>query len=129
MNLDESRLFRELDPPPGGADRFRRRLEERCEAVPVRGRRIAIAGLAMSVLVLFVVIALIPPTEDTQPQVAGAEAEPWVTGVYQAPEFDRLLGRPMQPAGFSISIDGKSPSVSEIRSTNEKVRIYVVEAD
>lgn len=118
MNLDESRLFRALEPPTGGADRFRRRLDAQGKPRFARRTRLAIAGLAVSVLALFVLIAVTRHGEEPEPRVAS---------LFDAPEFDRLLGRPMDRARFSISINGESPAVSEVPSTHETVRIYVVE--
>lgn len=120
MNLDERDLFTELEPPPGGVERFRRRLEENGEPAPVRQRAFAIAGLVASVIALSLIVAVTRHGEAPEPRVAR---------LHEAPEFDRLLGRPMDRAAFSVSINGESPSVTEIPSTHAKIRIYEVEID
>jgi hypothetical protein len=49
-----------------------------------------------------------------------------VASVYQAPEFDRLLGRAMEPADFHVLIDDEPAAASEIPSANPRIRIYEI---
>lgn len=118
MNPDPGSSFKELEPPPGGAERFRRRIERRDAPARVPLGRFVVAGLALAAVALVVAIAW--HTDDPEPRVAG---------VYEAPEFDRLLGRSGEPAGLSIRIDDEPSSVSELPSTNARIRIYEAERE
>src|SRR5690606_39396555 len=74
MKSDNVNLFRTLEPPPGGVERFRRRLEAADAATrQPSASRIVSAGLAAA-LVAVVVIALdqAPSSSDLPPEV-GAE--------------------------------------------------------
>jgi hypothetical protein len=46
--------------------------------------------------------------------------------IYDAPEFDRLLGRPARPMEFSVTVGERTASVVEVETGNAKVRLYEV---
>ena len=86
MNTDA--LFRELEPPPGGAERFAQRLDEIAAARPApRARALALAAAIAAVALVTAMLLLRQPNDA--PPVLVAEAPPAVD-VYDAPEFDRL---------------------------------------
>jgi len=124
----DNRAFRELMPPPGGVERFRRRLEGQDEPPHAVSRaashaplgRIVVAGLAASVLAIAVIVA--PPRP-------GGDTEQTAADIYEAREFDRLLGRSTAQAELSVAINDEPVSVAEIPSANARVRIYEITGD
>jgi hypothetical protein len=122
MNTDA--LFRELEPPPGGAERFAQRLDERAATRPSpRARVLAMAAAVAAVAVVTAVLLLRQPG-DAPPQVVATAPPP--VEVYGAPEFDRLLGRSAQPAELMVMVNMEAAAVTEIETTNQKVRIYQI---
>jgi hypothetical protein len=122
MNTDA--LFRELEPPPGGAERFAQRLDEiAAERPSTRARALAMAA-AVGAVALVTAILLLRPSDDAPPVVV-ADAPPAVE-VYNAPEFDRLLGRTSPPAELMVTVNMEAANVTELETTNQKVRIYQI---
>jgi hypothetical protein len=122
MNDERHGLFSEIDPPPGGVERFAQRLDKaaRTPEAP-RWRGLAFAGVACAADALVVAALLLrDPSDSTSPPVAAAPE------IYDAPEFDRLLGRPARPAEFTVMLGERTASVVEVETTNEKVRIYEI---
>jgi hypothetical protein len=122
MNNERDGLFSELDSPPGGVERFAQRLDEaaRTPGAP-RWRGLAFAGAACAAVALVVAVVLLrEPSDSTSPPVAAAPE------IYDAPEFDRLLGRPARPAEFTVTLGERTASVVEVETTNEKVRLYEI---
>jgi hypothetical protein len=122
MNNERQGVFAELTPPPSGAERFARRLDETAQAADVpRWRSFAFAGAACAAVALVVAVVLLrDPSDSTPPTVASAP------DIYDAPEFDRLLGRPAQPTEFTVTLDERTASVVEVETANEKIRLYRV---
>ena len=121
MNTDA--LFTELEPPPGGAERFAQRLDEiAAERPSSRARVLAVAATAAAVALVTTILLL--PTTDVPP-VRVSDAPPPVD-VYNAPELDRLLGRAATPAELVVTVNRETAAVTEIETTNEKVRIYQI---
>jgi hypothetical protein len=122
MNTDL--LFKELEPPPGGAERFARRLDEiAAERPSLRTRAVALAAAAASVAIVTTVLLLRPAGDEPEPAVA--DASPAVE-VYGAPEFDRLLGRPPRPTELTVLVNTEAARVTELTTTSAKVRIYEI---
>jgi hypothetical protein len=119
MNSDHGGLFRELEPPRGGAERFRRRIEESRDSLRASLGWALTGGIAVAALVIAAFVALRP---HDQP-------EPQLTDVYAAPEFDRLLGRPLEPVATSVSIDDQPVAVSEVPTTRPGIRIYEIRSN
>ena len=120
MNADD--LFRQLEPPPGGAERFALRLDE--AAIPRAGARwrpFAWAGAAAAVIVAAVMVVL--PREPSAPDVQVADSTP-APVIYDSPAFDRLLGRPLPTEQLTAVVDQQAAQVTELESQNAKVRIY-----
>jgi hypothetical protein len=69
-------------------------------------------------------VLLLRPTSDDKP-VRVADTPPAVD-IYNAPELDRLLGRTSQPAELMVMVNMETANVTEIETTNEKVRIYQI---
>jgi hypothetical protein len=125
MNVEE--LFKELDPPRGGTARFARRLEAAASAPPAprrRGFALAAAAAAAAMSVAIVVLVLRQPSDTEQKPVA--ELQP-VPNIYDAPAFDRLLGRPLQGAGLAATVGQQPRTLTELESQNTKVRIYRID--
>ena len=122
MNTDA--LFRELEPPPGGAERFAQRLDEIAAARPApRARAFALVAAIAAVAIVTTLLLLRQPSDA--PQVLVADAPPTVE-VYDSPEFDRLLGRTAPPAELMVMVNTETANVTEIETTNQKVRIYQI---
>src|SRR5690606_16819229 len=152
MKTDETHLFRTLEPPPGGVERFRRRLAEADTAAQRRPtQRLVAAGLTAA-LVAVVVIAVdqvpsgrgLPTEDDLGPPVVenggsaslpddvdgGETPDLAIAAEFRAsPAFARLLGQPLQTAETRIEVNDRQIAVAEIPSTNSKVRIYQIRDD
>jgi hypothetical protein len=123
MNTDA--LFRELEPPPGGAERFAARLDAIvAEGPPRRPRALALAAAA-AVATAAVVATVLLQGPDTAPEPSIAAAPPAVE-VYGAPEFDRLLGRASRPAELTVIVNTETARVTELATTHANVRIYQI---
>ena len=122
MNTDA--LFKELEPPPGGAERFAQRLDEIAAARPSPRARVLAVAAAVAAVALVTAILLLRQPSDAPP-VLVADAPPAVE-VYDAPEFDRLLGRSAPPAELMVMVNMEAANVTEIETTNQKVRIYQI---
>ena len=120
MNTDA--LFKELEPPPGGAERFSQRLDEIAAERPSSRARVLAAAATAIAVALITAILLLRPTNDVPP-VRVADAPPPID-VYNAPELDRLLGRAAPPAELVVTVDMETAAVTEIETTNKKIRIY-----
>jgi hypothetical protein len=122
MNTDA--LFKELEPPPGGAERFAQRLDEIAAERPApRARAFALAAAIAAVALVATLLLLWQPNDA--PAVLVADAPP-IVEVYDAPEFDRLLGRTAPPAELIVMVNTESANVTEIETINQKVRIYQI---
>ena len=122
MNTDE--LFKELEPPPGGAEAFAQRLEEIAAERPSPRARVLAMAAAAAAVALVTAILLLRPSSDAPPVLVADE--PPAVDIYNAPELDRLLGRPSQPAELMVMVNMETANVTEIETTNEKVRIYQI---
>ncbi|HEY3518632.1 MAG TPA: hypothetical protein VGL98_16405 [Gammaproteobacteria bacterium] len=122
MNTDE--LFKELEPPRGGAERFAQRLDEIAAERPShRARILALVAAAAGVALVTAVLLLRQPDDAGQVQIANT---PPPVDVYNAPELDRLLGRTAAPAELMVTVNMQAANVTEIETTNQKVRIYQI---
>ena len=128
MSTDRHGLFTQLEPPPGGAERFARRLDEAAASPSPapRWRTFALAGAACAAVALVVAVVLLRDADDPvlPPLVADLQPTP---EIYDSPAFDRLLGRPAQFTALTISRNGQAASVTEVDTGNDKVRIYQLE--
>ena len=119
MNNERHGLFADLTPPPGGAERFAKRLDETAHAEAPRWRRFAFAGAACAAVALVVAVVLLrEPSDSASSTVAAAPV------IYDAPEFDRLLGRPSRPTELMVTRNAQAAVVAQVETTNEKIRIY-----
>ena len=124
MNSDVRDLFRELEPPHGGAERFAARLDAETRASrPVLPRR-ALAAAAACVAVALVV-TLVWLRRPSDPEIA-AGAEPAVD-IYNAPELDRLLGRPLRTTELTVMLGEETLPVTQLATANQKIRIYQID--
>ena len=112
-NGDEA--LRKLEPPPGGVKRFEERLDRLDDSSRVRVGTTLAAGLAVALLGVVAVNIVRQP-----------EATP---SVYQAPAFDRLLGRTMEEATLRVSVNDEPVSVSLVASADSNIRIYEIERE
>ncbi|MGH8495469.1 MAG: hypothetical protein ACREVN_04985 [Gammaproteobacteria bacterium] len=120
MSADRKTWFRELEPPPGGAERLRLRLEKAGAPAAMLPARIAIVGACAGVLAL--AIALFAGLRNDE----GADRRA-VADVYQAAPFDRLLGRPMKRTDLMVTLNAQPVPVSPVDSSNRKIRIYRID--
>jgi hypothetical protein len=118
MSADLNGLFRQLDPPPGGAARFRERLDAAARENESPGW---LPAAAVAATLVVVVGALVMPSDWRE---SGVPAENQVAA---APEFDRLLGRPVAPAEPAVTLNDEMVTLAAVQSQNPKVRIYRIE--
>jgi hypothetical protein len=128
MSIDRHELFTRLEPPRGGAERFAARLlheSEATTAMPRTPRRLLLPAFGTAVCAALVATAawLARPVVHAPPIARSARHGE----VYNAPQFDRLLGRPARGSEFIVQIDDEAVSVTEIRTENHKVRIYQID--
>jgi hypothetical protein len=127
MNADNP--FRQLEPPPGGAERFAQRLDDAAAAAAAAPagapswRPFAVAGAAAAAAALVVAVVLLREPRGPMAPVADSPPAP---EIYNSPAFDRLLGRPLQAEELTAVVNKQAASVTELESHNEKVRIYQV---
>jgi hypothetical protein len=122
MTVDKAELFRLLDPPPGGLERMRRRLEEPRVAPwePLRRWQTAAAlGIAFALALAVTAPLLVGDHGAPEPERDA--------NLYAAREFDRLLGRRLEAVELRVAIDDKSAVISEVESSRRKIRIYELE--
>ena len=125
MKTDRHGLFTELDPPPGGPERFAKRLDEPRRAPPgVRRWVVASAGAAAAAMVLAAIVLTREPGDSTSPAAPDTAR---IANLYEAPQFDRLLGRPTPPTALTVTHNDTPANVTEIETANEKVRLYQIE--
>ena len=122
--MSTDNLFQQLNPPPGGAERFARRLDE-LSTPSARPRRpsLALAAAACAALAVLATIVWLRRPDDAVPLVADS---PPAIDVYGAPQFDRLLGRTRQPAELTVVVGTETAAVTQLETANEKVRIYQI---
>jgi hypothetical protein len=124
---DHDGLFRELEPPPGGAERFRQRLAEPDDWSRAPIGRLLAAGGGIAAVVIVALLALWQ-TELPEDVVEG-ELEPQTTEVFQSKDFDRLLGRPMEPLETSVVINDVPVDLTEVLGARPGVRIYEIQTN
>jgi len=120
MSTERHSAFTQLDPPPGGAERFARRLDEGAPSSP-QWHRFALAGAAAAAAAAAALVVAIVMFGD--PPELGTDAQARVD-VYNAPEFDRLLGRQAQAAELTATVNDQMVTVTEVATQNANVRIY-----
>jgi hypothetical protein len=118
MNADLNGLFQQIDPPPGGTERFRARLDKAASEGESPGW---LPAAAVTATLVVVVGALVVPS-DWRESRAPAENR-----VAAAPEFDRLLGRPVAPVEPAVMVNDEMVTLAAVQSENAKVRIYRIE--
>jgi hypothetical protein len=57
----------------------------------------------------------------------GLRGEPAENRVAAAPEFGRLLGRPVERAEPAVTLNDEAVTLAAVQSENPKVRIYQIE--
>lgn len=117
MSTDRETWFRDLEPPPGGAERLRLRLEEARRPTTVLAPRLAAVGTGAAALVLAIALFTGLRNDD------GANGQT-LANVYQAASFDRLLGRPIERTELRVTVDARAVAVSRDDGSNPNVRIY-----
>ncbi len=116
MNPNDRISFPDIDPPPGGAERFRMQLENPGDASRAAVGRLAAVGGVIAVLAIAAIAVLRLP-DAVEPETAIA---------FDTPEFDRLLGRPMQQVETTARIDDEPVALSAIPVKTPGIRIYEV---
>jgi hypothetical protein len=114
MQIDRKTLFEIIDPPGGGESAMRARLRE-TRTPPMRRFLLpaaALAGLAAAA------IWFVQTHDDARP-IEVAEAE-----LYDAAEFDRLLGRMPAPVDLHVSVNGRDANVVLLGRPGSNVRVY-----
>jgi hypothetical protein len=122
MNTDA--LFKELEPPAAGVERFAQRLDEIAAERPSSRARVHATAAAVAAVAVVAAVLLLRQPDDAAP--AGVADAPPAVDIYNAPELDRLLGRPAQPSELMVVVNMETANVTEIETTNEKIRIYQI---
>jgi hypothetical protein len=118
MSADLNGLFKQFDPPPGGADRFRARLDAAARENESPGW---FPAATVAAILVVIVGALVVPSDWRESSAPGENR------VATAPEFDRLLGRPLAPAEPAVTLNEQSVTLAAVQSENPKIRIYRIE--
>ena len=116
MNPEDRISFPDIEPPVGGTERFRIQLENAGDASGVAVGRWAAAGGVVAVLAIAAMAVLWLPEA----------VEPETVIVFDAPEFDRLLGRPMQQIETTVMVDDEPVALSAVPVSTPGIRIYEV---
>ena len=113
MKTERKQIFRELEPPPGGAARLRARLGTRTGHP---GRQAWWLGPAL--VAVIAALALSPFRFDLT-----TESAPPPDTLLMAAAFDRLLGRTSAPYELSVARGTERLTVSELESSHPNVRL------
>jgi hypothetical protein len=121
MSVDD--LFKELEPPRGGAERVARRLAAATSVSDAPRRRGVAWAAAAAVAAVATAVVLVSrhPSDSELAPIADLQRVP---NIYDSPAFDRLLGRPLQTAELTATVDQQPSTLTELESQNAKVRIY-----
>jgi hypothetical protein len=122
MNTDA--LFRVLEPPPGGAEAFAQRLDEIAAERPSPRARVRAAAAAVAAGAVVATILALRTPNDAPPAIVARTPPP--VEIYNAAEFDRLLGRPSQPTELTVMSNEGAIGVTEVATTNPNIRIYQI---
>jgi len=147
MKAVDLNLFRPIEPPPGGVERFRQRLANVDAPTPMFSRRIFLAGLASALIAVIAVAAFrLPGSRGLQsggdvlsPAIVATTQELQADGsapqnleradLRNAPGLSRLLGQSPGAAETRIAIDDTQVAFAEIPSTSSKIRIYQISSN
>lgn len=121
MSTDPHALFKQLDPPAGGAEKLRRRLDAAARGRRAPGRPVVVTVSAAAAIVVAAVAFFLDGDRN-----ANREPVPAVA-LHDAPQFDRLLGRPREATEPSVALNDRTAKVAQIRTAKENVRIYRLE--
>ena len=111
---DEREIFKQLEPPEGGAERFIQRLEQeaRRSSVSMLRPTVVIVGFALVAITVYALLRIPEP------------APPRLTDIYDAPEFDRLVGRPSDSLELRVRRNAQEMTLVELETSDPRVRIY-----
>jgi hypothetical protein len=119
-------LFTKVEPPPGGVERFAARLDAETAAAPaVRPRRAFVAAAACVALTLVAAIVWLREPDDADPSFVAVS--PPTVDLYNAPELDRLLGRPLRATELTVMLDSEALPITRLETGNERIRIYLID--
>ena len=116
MKSEDRISFPDIEPLAGGTERFRLQLENPGDSSLVFFRRWAAAGGVVAVLAIAAIAMLKLPDA----------VEPVQIVVFDSPEFDRLLGRPMQQVETTVKIDDEPVTLAAVPVKTPGIRIYQV---
>lgn len=113
---DNGNLFKRLDPPPGGAERLGRRIGQQSprHAFALPKPAAAILGIAIAVFVALPLLRAPDPVPATQSEI------------YDAPQFDRLVGRRSETLELRVLRDAEEAALIEFESSDPRIRIYAL---
>ena len=116
MNSEDRIPFPDIEPPAGGTERFRIQLESAGDFSGVAvGRWAAVGGVVAVLAIAAIAVLRLPEAVESETAI-----------VFDAPEFDRLLGRPMQQVETTVMIDNEPVALSAVPGTTPGIRIYEV---
>src|SRR5690606_3235202 len=117
----------------GGVERLRRRMQEApAPAAPAfvsgsHGRRFAVGIAAAATAAVGISAVWLEREVPSQAQHARQAQQALPTsGLSDAPELDRLLGRTRE-VELSVTVDGREVTLAKLPSTDPRVRIYALE--
>lgn len=120
MKADGKDLFQTLDPPAGGAERLRARLQAERPRPMMSPVRLGLAAIAASALLTAILITQRPEVgnEIARDDIGLAD------DIFESPAFDRLLGREFQPVAMRVTLNDEPMQATAVASENPNIRMY-----
>lgn len=121
MKTSRGEVFAQLEPPVAGAERLASRLASASGGARGGALRWAAgaAGVAAAALALAALVQVEGRHHRSPPPPGGS--------LYAAPEFDRLLGRNVEPYKLSVSLNRREVHVVEVPTSDPKIRLYALQ--
>jgi hypothetical protein len=117
LRTERSVIFRELEPPPGGAAKLRERLRASGDSQAVPAWWLGPVAVAVVAAVAVLAFRLVPD----------AARSPEAGSLIMAAEFDRLLRRPPEPYDLVVRRGAERIAVSELETRDPTVRVFHIE--
>jgi hypothetical protein len=115
MKAEHAQIFRELDPPAGGAARMRAKL-----AAGGHLRRFQVWWLGPVAVALVAAIAVVNFRGATGPDQAS-------DSLLADSSLDRLLGRTAEPVETRVTRGTMPVAVNQIQTSNPRIRFYTLD--
>ena len=114
MKTTKDSIFQLLDPPAGGAQAVAQRITASTGELPWFWRPSAAIAVVVVLSIVVLYFRVSDPNSDVVSDVT----------LNLAPDFNRLLGRPIEPLVTQISLNGKVVPVVQLQTSASAVRVY-----